>query len=174
MLTPETDTKLTLINSKGRIVAYAFPCRVEAFASDFNYRLENGAGCGCDKECLFKAFAYVWLDATSCNASGPLAAEWVEYMKTKLRDNKRFPAVIPERKEQGANVEERKVKIVAQFGPEYSYVSDSQDTAPIKADVAGAKDYDAFFVLAVDGDYTEVWGMVGIVPYHSKLVTRLL
>jgi hypothetical protein len=174
MLTPEPDTKLTLINSKGRIVAYAFPCRVEAFASDFNYRLENGAGCGCDKECLFKAFAYVWLDATSCNASGPLAAEWVEYMKTKLRDTKRFPVVILERKEQSANTEERKVKIVAQFGPEYSFVSDSQDTAPIKESVPDAKNYDAFFVLSGDGEYTAVWGMVGIVPYRSKLVTRLL
>jgi hypothetical protein len=70
--------------------------------------------------------------------------------------------------------EGRKVKIVAQFGPEYSYVSDSQDTAPIKDAIAGAKDYDAFFVLAVDGDYTEVWGMVGIVPFRSKLVSRLL
>jgi hypothetical protein len=68
----------------------------------------------------------------------------------------------------------RKTKIVAQFGPEYTFVSDSQDTAPIKADIAGAKDYDAFFVLLGDGEYTEVWGMAGIVPFRSKLVTRLL
>lgn len=69
---------------------------------------------------------------------------------------------------------ERKLKIVAQFGPEYAFVSDSQDTAPIKDFIPSAKDYDSFFVLTVDGDYVEVWGMVGIVPYKSKLVSRLL
>ena len=70
--------------------------------------------------------------------------------------------------------EERKVKIVAQLGPEYTFVSDSQDTAPIKDSIAGAKDYDSFFVLAADGDYQEVWGMAGIVPLKSKLVLQLL
>lgn len=69
---------------------------------------------------------------------------------------------------------ERKLKIVAQFGPEYEFVCDSQDTAPIKDSIAGAKDYDSFFVLAADGDYVEVWGMAGIVPLNSKLVSQLL
>jgi hypothetical protein len=65
-------------------------------------------------------------------------------------------------------------KIVAQFGPEYAFVSDSQDTAPIKDSIPSAKDYDSFFVLTADGDFVEVWGMIGIVPYKSKLVSRLL
>jgi len=98
-----------------------------------------------------------------------------EYERERIRKIRRYFVEIGKEAEPAASEERKvKIKIVAQFGPEYSFVSDSQDTAPIKADVAGAKDYDAFFVLAVDGEYTEVWGMVGIVPYRSKLVTRLL
>jgi hypothetical protein len=55
------------------------------------------------------------------------------------------------------------------------FVSDSQDVAPIKEHLGEiAADYDAFFVGVEDGDYTEIWGIVGIVPYNTKLTTRLL
>jgi hypothetical protein len=58
---------------------------------------------------------------------------------------------------------------------ELMFVSDSQDVAPIKEHIGeSAAEYDAFFVLAENGDYSEVWGIVGIVPRTAKLATRLL
>lgn len=55
------------------------------------------------------------------------------------------------------------------------FISDSQDVAPIKERIGeSAQGYDAFFVRAADGDYIEVWGIVGIVPYNTKLTSRLL
>jgi hypothetical protein len=63
------------------------------------------------------------------------------------------------------------------------FVSDSQDVQAVREHIgksaAGvssntADDYDAFFVGIADGDYTEVWGICGIVPYNSKLTRRLL
>lgn len=56
-------------------------------------------------------------------------------------------------------------------------VTDSQDVAAIRdnfgPDWAGVA-YDAYFVGIADGDYKEIWGMAGTVPYLSKLVTRLV
>jgi hypothetical protein len=64
---------------------------------------------------------------------------------------------------------------IAALPRELEFVSDSQDGAPIKDHIGEtAQDYDAFFVHAVDGDYVEVWGICGIVPYLSKLTSRLL
>ena len=57
------------------------------------------------------------------------------------------------------------------------FISDSQDTAAIRFDFGPAWDgfdYDSYFVRAEDGEYKEIWGMSGIVPYKSKLVTRLV
>lgn len=68
----------------------------------------------------------------------------------------------------------RIVSIVAKMGPELQFVVDSQDVDALAKDVMGAGDYDSFFVGTSNGDYTEVWGMCGIIPYNSKLVTRLL
>jgi len=68
-----------------------------------------------------------------------------------------------------------RVSIVASLGPHLQFFSDSQDVQPIKEDIgADAEGYDSFFVATKDGDYTEVWGMSGIIPYRSKLVTRLI
>ena len=57
------------------------------------------------------------------------------------------------------------------------FVSDSQDTASIRLDF-GPKwdgfDYDSYFVRVEDGEYKELWGMSGIVPRLSKMVTRLV
>ena len=65
--------------------------------------------------------------------------------------------------------------IVRALPAELQFVSDSQDVQAVREHIgADANDYDAFFVGVVDGDYTEVWGMVGIVPYLSKLVSRLV
>ena len=58
---------------------------------------------------------------------------------------------------------------------ELQFVSDSQDVAPIKERIGeSAQGYDAFFVAIQDGDYVEVWGICGIIPYRSKLTSRLL
>jgi hypothetical protein len=55
------------------------------------------------------------------------------------------------------------------------FVSDSQDVAPIKEYIGeSAQGYDAFFVAIQDGEYREVWGIVGIIPYNTKLTSRLL
>jgi len=57
---------------------------------------------------------------------------------------------------------------------ELEFVSDSQDVEPIKEYIGEpANGYDAFFVHVANGDYAEVWGMCGTVPYLSKLVSRL-
>lgn len=61
--------------------------------------------------------------------------------------------------------------------PNLQFVSDSQDTAAIRFDFGpnwDGFDYDSYFVRAEDGEYKEIWGMSGIVPYMSKLVTRLV
>ncbi len=67
-----------------------------------------------------------------------------------------------------------KTTIVANIPHEFQFISDSQDTASIKeylGEVAAA--YDAFFVRVSDGDYDAVYGIVGIIPYKSKLATLL-
>jgi hypothetical protein len=72
----------------------------------------------------------------------------------------------------------RKVGIMTSVGAlpkDLRFVSDSQDTAPIKEYIGeSAQGYDAFFVSIKDGEYREVWGIVGIVPYNTKLTSRLL
>jgi hypothetical protein len=65
--------------------------------------------------------------------------------------------------------------IVAALPQHLMFVSNSQDVDAVKESIGpSAKDYDAFFVAVGDGDYDEVWGMCGIVPFKSKLVTRLV
>lgn len=49
-------------------------------------------------------------------------------------------------------------------------LTDSQDTEELREQFP---EYNSFFVKIVDGDYQEVWGFVGTVPYLSKLVSRL-
>jgi hypothetical protein len=67
--------------------------------------------------------------------------------------------------------------IVANLPVDLQLVSDSQDTASIRFDFGPeweGFDYDSYFVRIADGEYKEIWGMSGIVPYNSKLVTRLV
>jgi hypothetical protein len=72
----------------------------------------------------------------------------------------------------------RKVGIITAVGAlpkDLQFISDSQDVAPIKDYIGeSAQGYDAFFVSIQDGEYREVWGIVGIVPYNTKLTSRLL
>jgi hypothetical protein len=68
-----------------------------------------------------------------------------------------------------------KMRTVANLGQHLQFVSDSQDVQAIREYLGeDAGNYDAFFVDVQDGDYVEVWGMVGIVPHNSKLVSRLI
>jgi hypothetical protein len=68
-----------------------------------------------------------------------------------------------------------KMRLVANLGQHLQFVSDSQDMQAIRAHLGeDAGNYDAFFVDTRDGEYIEVWGMVGIIPYNSKLVSRLI
>jgi hypothetical protein len=74
--------------------------------------------------------------------------------------------------------ETRKVSTVANLPANLEFVSASQDVEAIKYNLSemGIEDagaYDSFFERH-DNDYIEVWGMVGIIPYKSKLATRLL
>lgn len=54
---------------------------------------------------------------------------------------------------------------------DYIFVSDSQETKPIKEQFRFAKDYDSFFVSKKDlehGDITHVYAIEGTVPYNDK------
>jgi len=66
------------------------------------------------------------------------------------------------------------MRIVANLS-HLQFVSDSQDVEPIKEHIGeAAEGYDSFFVAQQNGDYTEVWGMYGIIPRLGKLVSRLV
>jgi len=68
-----------------------------------------------------------------------------------------------------------KMRTIANLGQHLQFICNSQDVKPIQEYLGeDAGNYDAFFVDVQDGDYTEVWGMVGIIPYNSKLVSRLI
>lgn len=57
------------------------------------------------------------------------------------------------------------------------FVSDSQDVDAIRDSFGprwAGREYDSYFVGTQDGEYVEIWGMSGIVPYLSKLVLRLV
>lgn len=68
-----------------------------------------------------------------------------------------------------------KMRMVANLGQHLQFISDSQDVHAIREHLGeDAGNYDAFFVDVRDGEYVELWGMVGSVPYNSKLVSRLI
>lgn len=57
----------------------------------------------------------------------------------------------------------------------WQFVSDSQDTQAVKEHLGQiANEFDSFFVKVGDGDYDEVWGVHGIVPYTNKNAYRIL
>lgn len=63
------------------------------------------------------------------------------------------------------------MKIIAQLEKSnLSLLVDSQDTEELREVYHG---YEGFFVRVGDGEYTEVWGFVGTVPYKSKIVSKL-
>ena len=67
--------------------------------------------------------------------------------------------------------------VVSVMPEQFTLVTDSQEVKAI-FDTLGIGhgeygDYDACFVEVLDGEYGQVWGMCGIVPYLSKLVCRI-
>jgi hypothetical protein len=68
------------------------------------------------------------------------------------------------------------VRTVACLRDDYVFVSDSQDVEAVRDSIGrnAGELYDSFFCKVGEGEYVEVWGMVGIIPRLSKLVRRLL
>lgn len=55
------------------------------------------------------------------------------------------------------------------------FISDSQETEVIKSRLGRkAKEFDSFFVRVEDGEYAEVYGMMGTVPYLNRQVVQLV
>jgi hypothetical protein len=56
-------------------------------------------------------------------------------------------------------------------------VTDSQDVNSIK-DYLGYKNsrsisFDSYFVKIIDGDYSEIWGFMGMIPYNDKVAFKV-
>lgn len=89
------------------------------------------------------------------------------------------PEKKPEEKKEDAPEEKEELeeaatlKTVADVPESWNFVSDSQDVLPIKDMFPKAKEYDAFFVNIKDGEYTDVFGIKGIVPSKEKSVTKI-
>jgi len=59
--------------------------------------------------------------------------------------------------------------------PDLTFLSDSQDVEAVKSYVGTkeVQEYDSFFVKVEEGEYTEIWGMEGIVPHLEARVYRV-
>ena len=58
--------------------------------------------------------------------------------------------------------------------PNHLFISDSRDVAAIKECISTEADnYDCFFVTLANGDYDQVWGMHGTVPFLIREVFQL-
>jgi hypothetical protein len=58
------------------------------------------------------------------------------------------------------------------------YISDSQEVKEIKAmlgysNTIKLNDFDSFFVKVDNGDYEEIYGLSGIVPYFYKPIFKI-
>lgn len=57
---------------------------------------------------------------------------------------------------------------------EMQFISDSQEVELIKHDLdIEEKEFNSFFVLVENGDYSEVYGMFGIIPYTDNTVYKV-
>ena len=57
------------------------------------------------------------------------------------------------------------------------FISDSQDVAALREFFPRSrkmKKCDSFFVAQEDGEYVEVWGIIGIIPVLDKIAYRIL
>jgi hypothetical protein len=63
---------------------------------------------------------------------------------------------------------------VSEFDENYVLITNSQDIKEIKELVAPfAEDYDGFFAIIEDGDYKEIWGFEGTVPFTWKTAYKV-
>ena len=65
---------------------------------------------------------------------------------------------------------------VAALADDLVFLSDSQDVYHLTEYFGGRVQhrFNAYFVRAVDGEYVEVWGMFGIIPFLARPVYRIL
>jgi hypothetical protein len=66
---------------------------------------------------------------------------------------------------------------VQELSDDLIFVCDSQEIAAIRTWqrlILPDNNFDSFFVRVGEGEYTEVWGMFGIVPYNTRNVYRVL
>ena len=57
------------------------------------------------------------------------------------------------------------------------FISDSQDVDSLieyLGSTPDLSDYDSFFVEIGEGDYIQIWGMLGIVPTFEKTLVKIL
>ena len=54
------------------------------------------------------------------------------------------------------------------------FVNDSQDTDYIRDHIAGACNFDSFFVRVENGHYAEVYGMDSIIPYLDNEIIKIV
>lgn len=67
------------------------------------------------------------------------------------------------------------VKQIFELDKNLQFVSDSQDVQLIKDNFGSiVQEFDAFFVSVKDGDYQEIWGIHGIVPFNQKFATCIV
>lgn len=64
--------------------------------------------------------------------------------------------------------------VVKELGPHLAFISDSQDVKAIRESCGLLLPFDSFFVATDNGEYTEVWGMFGIVPFDNRSVYPVL
>jgi len=56
-----------------------------------------------------------------------------------------------------------------------AFICDSQHVEAMKASLPISADcYDSFFVNIKDGEYSRVFGMFGIIPWHTKQVYQII
>lgn len=73
-------------------------------------------------------------------------------------------------------------KFIRDFGREYIFVDIDYEVESMKESIAGSvarfdkeyDDYGAFFVIVGDGDFDEVWGIYGNIPYNDKIAYRVI
>lgn len=66
---------------------------------------------------------------------------------------------------------------VSDLSPDLVFIADSSEVLSITNYLGGKlvkHRYHSFFVRAVDGEFVEVWGMFGIIPFLDRVVYRIL
>jgi hypothetical protein len=65
------------------------------------------------------------------------------------------------------------VSTVFKLSQDLQFISDSQDVESVQQQFKDTEDYDSFFIKIEDGEYKEVWGMYGIIPYSNYEAFRI-